>query len=188
MQPPFRGATADAPAATPASTADVPVLHLPADDVLRLRLDRIGLPRVLAVAERAEPPVPAQPIEDWVRAPVDPVELEERRTVVLDRYLRATQGVRIDGDGLLRVSDRWAALTDRQWAVLFPLVNQLGRPVARAVVEDGYRAAGGADGRSLVALLRRQRPRLAALGLELHLLSNGAFLLVRTPGSDIPVH
>lgn len=188
MQPTFRGATAGAPAATPAATADVAVLCLPDDDVLRRHLDRIGLPRVLVVGERDDPPVPADPVEDWLRAPVDPAELEDRRTVVLDRYLRATAGVRIDGDGLLRVGSRWAALTDRQWAALLPLVNQLGRPVSRAVVEDEYRAAGGADGRALVALLRRQRPRLAALGLELHLLSSGAFLLVRTPGGDIPVH
>src|SRR5688500_5059966 len=123
---------------TPAVPADVPVLHHPHDDARRRRLAGAGVPRVLVVAEDADPPVCDDPIEDWLRAPVDPDELDDRRRVVLGRYQRHTQGFRIDPDGRLLVGAVAAPLTPLQRAVLFPLLHQLGRPVARSVVEAEY--------------------------------------------------
>ena len=179
MSPPITGDRAvGAQGVTPAAPLDVPLLHHPDDDARRLRLAGAGVPRILLVATDADPPVCEDPIEDWLRAPVDEVELDERRRVVLARYRRGTRGIHVDGDGLLRVGDRWTALSDLQRATLFPLLHQLGRPVARSVVADEYLAAGGHQERGLLALLNRLRPRLAALGMRLHVLRNGGVLLL----------
>lgn len=166
------------PGATPTSAADVPLLHHPGDDARRRHLAALGLPRVLVVAEGADPPVSDDPIEDWARAPLDDEEVGERRRVVLDRFRRATGGVLVDRDGLLRVGSRWAPLSDLQRATLFPLLNQPGRPVARAVLLAEYLAAGGHHERGLLALLNRVRPRLQALGMTLHVLRNGGVLVI----------
>jgi len=169
------------PQASPVSPDDVPLLRHPGDEPARHHLDRLGLPRVLVVDPDAAPPIAADRVEDWVRAPVDPDELAARRRTVLDRYHRASLGVRIDGDGLLRAGDRWIDLPDRQRAVLFPLVNQLGRPVSRAVVVAEYLAAGGTDAQALPTVIHRLRARLSPLGLVLHTLHQGGFLLEGPP-------
>jgi two-component system OmpR family response regulator len=166
---------------TPAVPADVPVLHHPHDEARRRRLAGAGVPRVLVVAEGADPLVCVDPIEDWLRSPVDPDELEQRRRVVLGRYQRHTQGIRVDDEGRLRVGTEAAPLSPLQRAALFPLLHQLGRPVARSVVEEEYLAAGGHHPRGLASLLDRLRPRLATVGLSLHILRDGGVLLLPPP-------
>ena len=168
---------------TPAAPGDVPLLRHPEDEAGRRRLAGAGVPRVLLVAAGADAPVCDDPIEDWVRAPVDPEELEERRRVVLGRYRRATRGVHVDADGLLRVGDRWVALSDLQRAALLPLLHQLGQPVARSVVTEEYLAGGGHHPRGLLPLLRRLRPRLAGLGMSLFVLRDRGVLLL-PPGEE----
>jgi hypothetical protein len=180
MPTPVPGAlAADTAAVSPASPDDVAVLRHPDDDPLRRHLARLGLPRLLLVPPTAPPPAGLDNVEDWVRVPADVDEVTARRRTVLERYQRSTRGVRIDADGLLRVDDRWVDLPARPRAVAFPLVNHLGRPVPHAVVLDQYLAAGGPSATALRTVVQRLRARLAGIGLVLHTLRQGGYLLER---------
>jgi hypothetical protein len=162
---------------TPATPGDVPSLHHPADADARRRLARAGLPRLLVVAAGEPPPAPSDALEDWIRAPFRPGDGEARRAVLLRRYLARTGGLTIDAGGTLRVGGHRIAVVDLHRAVLLPLVNHLGRPVERRVVEAEYLAAGGRGLDTLETVLDSLRRQLAPAGLALHVLSGGGLLL-----------
>jgi hypothetical protein len=139
-------------------------------------------PRLLVVAEAHPPPHCRDPLEDWIREPVDPLDQLVRLEQLRARHRARSRGVEADEGGVLSYDGRWVALTDVQLAVIRPLLADVGRPVPLTRVSSAYQAAGGADGpQALRRVLSRLRGRIGELGLELHLLS-GRSVLLEVPG------
>lgn len=149
-------------------TTDVAVLRWPADDSLRQGLVALGRPRLLLIEEGVEPPEPVDQLEDWLRSPADPIDLEVR-TNHLQRRTSSEQDVHphLD-DGLLRVGTAWVAITAVQIPVLELLLANFDRVVPFTQVVDAYASAGGSDHPTSVrTVLVRLGARVTTVGLGL---------------------
>lgn len=159
-------------------TDDVADLRWPADAARRAELAEAGRARLLVVAEGEEPPVTADPLEDWVRPSADAVEVYVRRDR-LRRRAAARAPASIDDDGLLHRGDRWVALPPGELAALTALISEAGSMVARADLA----AALGMDAevdertRTLDNVVRRVRRRIAPLGMAVCAVRGSGFLL-----------
>ena len=162
----------------------VVTIEWPDHDDRRATIVATGRAALLVVERGQPPPTDLEPLEDWIRAPIDPIERAARVKGLRLRQQRLRGGVHLDDDRSLRVADRRVTLTEHQQALLIPLLARIGQPTPRAVVERASAQAGGpADPDHLRRALSRLRGRLAEVGLDLHLLSGRAVLLER-PDSD----
>jgi hypothetical protein len=169
----------DARAASTAITSvdGVRLIPWPADDDLRSQLADSGVPCLLLVAPDAPPPEDWSELEDWVRLPLDPDELQGRART-LRRRARAGERPWFDEDGLLRAGDRWLALPAGPRAVVDLLVRRFGEVVNADELAKTYLAAGGSSGDSArKTMIVRIRHRIAELGLELHNVRDSGYLL-----------
>lgn len=69
----------------------VAILRWPAEERRRQRLADAGIARILVLAPDEPPPARWEPIEDWVREPVDCEELRMRLATVARRRARAVE-------------------------------------------------------------------------------------------------
>jgi hypothetical protein len=172
-------AMSDARAASAATTSvdGVRLIPWPADDALRRELTDAGVPCLLLVAPEAPPPEDWGELEDWVRLPLDPDELQGRART-LRRRARASERPWLDDDGLLRVGDRWLSLPARPRAVVELLVRRFGEVVYADELAKTYLDAGGSSRASArKTMIVRLRHRVAELGLELHNVRDSGYLL-----------
>jgi hypothetical protein len=148
---------------------DVFVLRWPSEDALRRQLTSFRLPRVLVVDPGVRPPEPADELEDWLRSPVDPIDLEARTRNLRHRAPDPTHpSPRVDDDDLLWVGRSWLSLTPTQAPVVRVLIEHLDRVVHFDTVVDIYVAAGGSGHTaSIRTMLVRLKARLRSVGLEL---------------------
>jgi hypothetical protein len=168
---------ARAASATRTSVDGVRLVRWPADDDLRHQLAEAGLPRLLLVAPAAPPPEDWDELEDWVRLPIDPAELQPRART-LRRRARAADRPWFDDDGLLRVGDRWLDLPAGPHAVVALLVARFGEIVHGAELAQAYLETGGSARESArKTMIVRVRHRLADVGLELHNVRDSGYLL-----------
>jgi hypothetical protein len=165
----------------PELSADVRLLHWPADREQRADLAALDVPRILVVAEGHAAPEWCDVLEDWVRAPVDPAELSVRAaTVALRADLHAQPW--IDAQGVLWFRDRWHTLADGQLPLLRVLVEHFGRTVAQSDVLAAYAAAGRSTHTEAVKTsARRLADALRPLGLGLCRVRGRGYLLERLP-------
>lgn len=167
----------DAPVASTASIDDVRLVIWPADDHLRADLAEAGIPRILLVAPDGAPPERWDDLEDWVRLPLEPDELQIRART-LRRRARLTERPWFDDDGLLRGGDRWLDLPDGPRAVAQCLVQRFGEVVDADELAAVYREAGGsARASARKTMIVRVRQRLAEVGLDLHNVRDTGYLL-----------
>jgi hypothetical protein len=160
-------------------TDEVTDLHWPADAARRAELAGEGQPRLLIVAEGEEPPITADPLEDWVRPSADALEFYMRRDR-LRRRAAARAPASIDADGLLHRGDRWVALPPGELAALTALMTEPGHMVARADLAEalGMDAAEVDERtRALDNVVRRVRKRIAPLGMAVCAVRGAGFLL-----------
>ena len=160
-------------------TDEVTDLHWPADAARRAELAGEGQPRLLIVAEGDEPPITADPLEDWVRPSADALEFYMRRDR-LRRRAAARAPASIDADGLLHRGDRWVALPPGELAALTALMTEPGHMVARADLAEalGMDAAEVDERtRALDNVVRRVRKRIAPLGMAVCAVRGAGFLL-----------
>jgi hypothetical protein len=167
----------------------------PRQDADRRRWQRAGEPCLFVVAAGAVPPHPCGLLEDWVRLPLDPVEVEVRRRTLVRR--RASLGAnaqtvallcpparRADGIGADDAAIDLSAvrLTARERGVVALLLEHRGQPVGRAAVQARFRAGGGSRGEGAFnAFLSRLRRKTAAHGLVIHTLSGRRLLALVGP-------
>ena len=168
-----------------ASTVDVAVVRWPAEAIARTLLAQAGRPRVLVVATDATAPPPIDDLEDWLRDPVDPVELVARSDALRRRVeVRATVP-HLDDDGLLHVGDRWVSISDAQLSLLRILLERFGQLVRTEELVEAYTAAGGTDNPSSIrTAIVRLRSRLASVGLTLRAARQRGVVLEAAPGGD----
>ncbi|WJV51021.1 helix-turn-helix domain-containing protein [Streptomyces flavofungini] len=141
-------------------------------DELRLR----KAPRLLLVLPGEEPPTTLDPLEDWVRLPVDERELRVRCDT-----LRARASLRkpvIDAHDVLRFAGRHLPLAAGEAAIARPLIESYGSVVSRDVLAAGLWPDDETGRRNALDVrVSRTRRRLAPLGLVIRTLRHRGYLL-----------
>jgi len=156
---------------------DVVPIRWPAAEKALLRRRADGLASLLVVAAGHRPPETWGPLEDWLREPIDPIELYTRRER-LRRRLAARAPAAFDGDGLLHRGPHWVALSPTEALLVEALLARQGAPVARPDLVAAIRPDSGVDAhRALDTFVRRARERLAPLGLVIHTVRGTGFML-----------
>jgi two-component system OmpR family response regulator len=165
--------------------ADVAVVRWPEERDEVERLARLRLPRLLLIAESADPPEGADVLQDWVRLPGDERDLLARLTTLRGRATTMSHPPRVDDHGRLHFRSAWAQLS--------PINGRLGRALSdgfnTVVAEEKLLASGWpADHPSSNALrvhLHRLRRRVRPLGLEV-LAVRGEGWVLQVAGGDQP--
>ena len=86
----------------PKPDIEVARIPWPAGEAERARLAGAGGPRLLVVSEDAAPPVVADELEDWIREPVDIIELAVRCETLRARAQARARAPRLEPEGVLR--------------------------------------------------------------------------------------
>jgi DNA-binding response OmpR family regulator len=140
------------------------------------------------VAPDAPPPPPGEPLEDWIREPFDPADLDARVLTLLGRMRRMERRARrpsVDEDGFLRNGPHRVVLSPTHAALVRVLVQHLGEIVAADELRQAAVAAGASGTRSAIArALHRCRERLAPAELELHVIRGRGAMVCRAPEED----
>jgi len=166
-----------ASATTLTSVDGIRLLHWPADDRIRAELADASTPCILLVARDAAPPEEWGDLEDWVRLPLEPEELQQRART-LRRRARVTERPWFDDDGLLRVGDQWLDLPTGPRAVVEVLLTRFGEVVGAEELAKAYLETGGSPRQSArKTMIVRVRQRLGELGLVLHNVRDSGYLL-----------
>lgn len=167
-------------------SAPVTLLRWPAEADRRDELAAAGRARLLVVAADAAPPLVWDDLEDWVRDPADPVEVQTRLLTLEQRCTDdpPTSGPTLDADGIVRWSGRWTGVPPIEARILAPLLAQQGSVVRRQDLLDAAWPDGVASERVLDGRIKHLRGRLAPLGLAIRTVRGIGFLL--EPVSDDP--
>jgi hypothetical protein len=175
---PVRGAADVAcPTLVPDAYDDVALIRWPEEDALLATRRGAGQATLLVLSADQRPPAVWGPLEDWVREPVDAVDVYARRER-LRRRLDALAAPVFDEDGLLHRGRRWVSLPELEHRLVYVLLDRLGLPVSRqALVSAIYPDTQEDRHRALDAFVRRARGRLAPLGLEIHTVRGIGYML-----------
>jgi hypothetical protein len=145
---------------------DVAVLRWPAEADARTLLAREGRPRLLLVAADCLPPPQMDDLEDWLRDPIDPVDLMTRTDALRRRVTTRDRMPVLDQHGLLHFDGRWVAISDAQLPIVQLLVDRIGELVPHDELFAAYSAAGFSTNTSSIrTALTRIRHRVATVGL-----------------------
>jgi hypothetical protein len=147
--------------------AEVVELRWPDDAARRAGLAATRAPRLWHVPAAVDPPIVVDELEDWIRAPADPVEVAARLVALRSRAGAEPQGAHVDDDGVFRLAGRRAALSPTEAALARVLLAQSGLPIDA----DGVRAHPAGGGRlasaNVPVTVTRLRQRLADLGVTI---------------------
>lgn len=180
------GAPSPAPG-TATEVAGIPLVAWPSQDEHRIALAAAGRPRILLVEGDAAPPRVVDPLEDWIRSPFDPQDLEARVAGLVRRMDCGTERPVLDDDGLLWFAASWVAIPDAQLPILGALLARLGDVVSVDELAAAYAELGGSDNRVAVkSTLRRLSARVAEIGLAVHTVRGRGYLL--TVPTSCPLH
>ncbi|MGE3622084.1 MAG: helix-turn-helix domain-containing protein [Acidimicrobiia bacterium] len=158
------------------------LLLWPDDSERRDLLALDGRPRLLIVDEQAPPPEVADPLEDWIRRPYRPDDLEVRAAALAERSRQLHLRPRLDADGLLFTGDHRIILSEAQVPVVQILVERFGHVVTLDELEGAYRAGGGLGGPdALNRFMTRCRAQLEPAGLDLRRIRGRGYLLCLAP-------
>jgi DNA-binding response OmpR family regulator len=161
---------------------DVALIRWPTETDRRDSLVAAGAPRLLLVEPGADPPLPADCLEDWIRVPA-PEDDVRARTAGLHVRNRAHNQVvpELDDHGVLRLGPRWVPLPPVEARLTGALVARFGGVVSR---ERLSRAGwpGGAPGRNALDVhVLRLRRRVSPLGLAIRTVRSRGYLLEAAP-------
>lgn len=149
----------------------------------RAALRDAGYPRLLMVEPATNPPVCADPLEDWVFANSDPLEVDARTQSV---RLRAEGALgrpvappppELDDDGVLRVGSSWVALPPLEARLASALLTEPGEVVSRDALTDCGWPDGTSDRNSLDVHIMRLRRRVGPLGVTLRTVRSRGYAL-----------
>jgi hypothetical protein len=161
---------------------EVTMVSWPADRTRRDALARAGRPRLLVVAADASPPSCPDPLEDWVREPVDSAEVDARVATLAARA--GCVRPRLD-EGRLRVDSRTVALSSTQAPVVRLLVAHFAQVVPIDEIRRAYVGAGGSDHpKAFRAMIARVKVRVAELDLRLANVRDRGYVLDAVPATD----
>lgn len=163
------------------SDAPIALLRWPADADRRTELSEERRPRLLLLDPDAAPPTSWDVLEDWVRLPADPAEIEARITTLMRRLPSATPAPLLDDDGVLRVGARWVALPPVEARLVTALLARPEAVVSRdRLLDAGWptgQPPGSTNGQILDGRIKLLRRRVAEVGLEIHTVRGVGFVL-----------
>lgn len=157
---------------------NVVLVRWPNEAERRERLIAESRPRLLVIEGQAEPPVPADCLEDWIRVPASEMDLSVRLRGLSGRVGRHTPASpSLDTDGVLRYGPHWAALPPVEARLVAVLVDRFGAVVSR----DQLARAGwpqGAPGRNALDVhVLRLRRRIEPLTLVIRTVRSRGYVL-----------
>ena len=148
--------------------------------VERARLEQLrlqGEPR-LVVVEDGEPPPVDDPLEDWLRAPIDVDELRVRTETLRARVRRRDPLPSIDEDGVLRYRGRIMTMPPVQRRLAEALIERQGSVVGRdSLVRAAWPERPPRHRNVLDVHVARLRRVLSDIGLELKTVRRRGYLL-----------
>ena len=158
---------------------EVALVPWPGAEERRVTLRDAGMPRLLLVPEDCDPPVTDDVLEDWVRTPADPREVQARVSTL---RLRATRGLhpRLDDNGRLYVGTQWVALSPIECRLISALLDRFGSVVSRATLTRSGWPSGEPSRNQLDVHVLRLRRRVEPLGLSLRTLRARGYSLDRS--------
>jgi DNA-binding response OmpR family regulator len=156
---------------------DPEVLRWPTDARRLTELRAQGVPRLLVVADGAEPPTPVDCLEDWVPASAPEHELDARRRALLVRGNRHAVRPSLDLEGLLRHRDAWVPLSPVEQALASVMVDRFGTVVTREMLADRAWPDGVPTRNALDVHVLRLRRRIAPLGLEIRTVRSRGYVM-----------
>jgi len=158
--------------------SDVPMLRWPAEADRRAHLATAGRPRLLVLEPGEPPPLVWDDLEDWVRTPADPVEVQQRMATLAERAAGVVAPApAVDADGIVRWRGEWAAVPPIEARLLAALADRLGEVVRREDLVVAAWPQGLASDRTLDGRIKHLRRRLAPLGLVIRTVRGVGFLL-----------
>jgi two-component system, OmpR family, response regulator len=162
-----------------AELPSVAVIRWPGERARRDELARAGLPRVLLVEEGVEPPDHGEDcLQDWVRMPVDPVDLDARLLAVAMRSLVHPNNPEVDDCGRLLSPRGWVALSPLRAGMARVMVERFGEVVPdRDLVRAGWGDGHEPTSNALRVHLARLRAKLDPLGLEIRVVPQRGYVL-----------
>jgi DNA-binding response OmpR family regulator len=157
---------------------DVARLRWPADETARAELAARGAPRLLVISPTGAPPECFDPLEDWVREPVCPDELEARVTTLARRATGRECRPSVDDAGVVWLGTSSITLSTAQVAVVRLLVTRFAQIVPAAHIQAAYRDGGGSTHpKAVKAMIGRVRQRMAELELSITNIRDRGYLL-----------
>jgi DNA-binding response OmpR family regulator len=172
---------------------DITMLRWPEEESRRSRISLAGAPRLLLVADGAEPPPVSDCLEDWIRVPAAENEVRARVDALAVRsQAHTTNGHNgsnghataplLDDFGVLRVNGAWVALPPLEARLAEALLERLGAVTSRELlIRAGWPT--GAPGRNALDVhVLRLRRRLTPVGLAIRTVRSRGYLMESAPG------
>lgn len=157
---------------------DVVLIRWPEESDRRGKLVAAEVARLLLLDETAEPPLPDDCLEDWIRVPAVDEDVKARVAGLVAR-LHAHQAAVpvVDADGVIRFGPGWASLPPVEARLARALVERFGAVVGRETLgRSGW--PDGAPGRNALDVhMLRLRRRLAPVGLVIRTVRSRGYLL-----------
>ena len=165
---------------------EVVLVRWPAEAARRDELRRVGAPCLLLLEDGVPPPLCGpDDLEDWIRVPAGDADLRARVEGLRRRGEARTDPIPdLDGDGVLRLGDRWVSLPPVEARLTGALLDRYGAVVSReALARAGW--PSGAPGRNALDVhMLRLRRRLSPLSLAIRTVRSRGYLLERLDGPE----
>lgn len=160
---------------------DVELLRWPTERERRERLRSSGTPRLLLVEGSAEPPTPADLLEDWIRIPADRADVRVRIEGLVQRSQGPIQSeILIDETGALNHGSEKVLLPPMEARILGVLIEQMGHVISRSDLTLAVWPDDPPDRNVLDVHLVRLRRRIREAGLEIRTIRSRGLLLERS--------
>ncbi len=163
---------------------DVALVPWPADADRLAELREAGLPRLLLVPADLDPPIGDDILEDWVRTPADPRDVQAR-VGTLRRRASRTLTPHLDENGRLHVGPSWVALSPIECRLVAVMLERFGSVVSRATLTRAGWPNGEPSRNQLDVHVLRLRRRLDPLGLVVRTVRARGYTLDRTDGRAV---
>lgn len=156
---------------------NVELVRWPAESDRRQQLVEAGVPLILVVEGRVEPPICTYMYEDWVRPPISREDLQARRTTLLARALANTVPA-IDPDDVLRFGRQRLCLSPAEATLMRALLSSHGSVVDRTIlIELLWPGCSTARRAALDLRILRLRRRIMPLQLTIRTVWGRGYML-----------
>ncbi len=156
--------------------APVALVEWPRDAAHAEVLRVAGLPRLLMLSAATDPPVCEDELQDWVRIPSDPLEVNARVQALQRRAARLRFPV-LDSNGRFAVGGRWIALSPIEAKLMRALVDSFGSMVTRVDLAQRAWPDELSTRNQLDVRLRDLRRRVGPMGLRISVFRARGFAL-----------